>query len=268
MSETSAPTVVQPGSPGDPFSTRNPEVAAEFGHPVVGQPGSDGRTTQPATTTQPAPVAAAPAAPASGGGLTEEQISTLFQDRLVDATKGLERRISAQATELKTLRQDNQRIQQGAKEQVRQAQLQGLSERDRTAMQEVWTREDQATAISGREQAVMDLYKATEGLRLFLTYGEYGVTEEELLAAGSVEEMESLAKDKAIEFLRTGGQSKAQAQKTVEAVAKAPAGASAQADLGNQPPVQDGAKLLSTGGLDAMAANVKTLFSEGSPRPW
>ena len=275
-SDQPALAVVAPGSVDDPFSTNNPAVAAEFGvpaapgNPVVAATGTPAEPVQnPATPAQTPVVSGVPAAPVAP--LTAEQVEAMLTQRITDATKGLERRISTQAAENKALKDQVATVERQRVEEVRQAQLTGIPERDRAQLVSAWANEDRETALKDREAKVFDFYKDVEGMRLIQTYGDVGLVEDDILGCTTVEDMEKVALQKAVEFYRTGGQSQKQATASAAAkAATAPAGASAQADIGSGGAIGDnGSKMLTGHGLEDMSANIKSLFNDGGPnRPW
>lgn len=274
MESSGSVQVVVPGSADDPFSVNHPANAAASGNgggTVLG-PGTfasvaDMPASQPNDATDPDPKLDEPK-PLS---LTQEQLDAMFTERLGKVQSGWDKRINAMSKQLESEQARVKTIEDGARVQIREAQLNGLPEHERERLRQSWNAEDAQRELDGQRSAVIDYHKAVEGLRLLHEYGQYGLTEEELLACEDIDEMEVLAKDKAIDFFRSGAAAAPEAAKPpAKAPEKAPpAGAAAKQDLGGNPPGGEGPKFLTGQSIESMGANIKTLFGSSGPNvPW
>lgn len=263
MTMNFAPEVVVPGSAADPFTAANgDEPNGNAGVPPnpdgAGASPNGSDATQTPNNQTPAPTV-----------LTMEQVEALLNGKLSEATKGLERRISLQAKDLQAERERNAALQTEMTTKVRQAQLDQTPAHLREQQLAAWQQEDRVKALEAREGAALDLYRATRGTIILQEYGQYGLTEDELLACSTVEAMESLAKDKALTFFREGKGTKAELTEA-KAAANSTPGAGLQADIGGSGGNQTQApKFLTTTGVQSMADNISSMFNDGGPnRPW
>jgi hypothetical protein len=212
--------------------------------------------------------------PAVGSDLDEEDdkpVPTLtqaeFDKRLAAAQSTLDKRIGSldkqNAALLKRL-DDQDAAHQKA---VRDNELALTPEHERQALMRAWESEDARKALDKKAEAVTDLYRNVEGVRLLAQYGEW-VTEDDILGfEGSPTDMEAWVKGLAFDRSQSG-EKPAGAKVSSRA---APGGATAaHQDIGNTPLPLRGSdtQLRQDQGVDAMAANVRTLFSSGPDLPW
>lgn len=258
--------VVAPGSSDDPFSNNNPEnnpdanliAPTTSSAPPASQPGS-----QPVSAPTQAPDGQqqVPVTPSTPAAPSQPSVDEIIAERLRQAQSGWDKRINTLQAQI--------RDQEAAHlKQVRDLQLEQVPEHQRPQLKQQWELEDAQTALRNKETALTDYHKAVEGLRLLQTYGAFGLTEDDLLACETVESMESLAKDKKLAFFENGGSVPGAKPATQNGGSSAPAGASASSDVGSNPSSPATPALLTTPGIESMAANIKTLFNTGPARPW
>lgn len=277
--ETSGPsfTVVEPGSPDDPFSSHNPANAATASvpaaTPVVETPASQPNASVPSVeaptieSTKPGSVpVSTPAAPAvTTTGLTQEQVDKIVSDRLREAQSGWDRRNQLLQEQVKQEKERIAALEKQHRDELRKAQLEGLPLSERTRMQEVWEIEDARAEVKAQRDAVTQYHQTVEGLRLFQEYHIFGVTEDDLLGL-DVDKMEAFCKDKKLAFFEAGGniaeagKGNTPAAKPAAAPAAKP-GSSAPYDPGGMPPAPEGTKLLTTQGVQSLGANIKSMFA-------
>lgn len=248
--------VVEPGSADDPF-TRGANPTQQTIQPTV-QPTSQPKADDVKPEPKPAPQPKV---------LTEEEI----QARISKAQAGLDRRITQLQSEVEKANAAAEKARSDARDQIREAQKQGLRPDQVEELTRAWAQEDRQAALEVREQAVIDLYRSTEGLRLLTAYGDFGVTEDDILEfTGDPTQLEDYVKGIAFDKLREGGTSAAGAKKAVQAAADAnpSPGSDSPQDIGGAGTSPSGAKLLTSVGLGSMAQNVKTLFNDPTGRPW
>ena len=123
--------------------------------------------------------------------------------------------------------------------------------------------------VERRERGARDLYQAAEGLRLIATFWDY-ITEDDILAFdGDPTQLEMHVKALAFERQLSGqvtGRTVAEAAKQAT-TANAAVSAVGRQDLGGSPPAVQTQGVNKGMGVDAMAANVRLLFSEGPNLP-
>lgn len=260
-------TVVGPGDPtfSDPNAATQSNAAPVGSQPNPSNVQQDPAQNQPANAASAAPAAPATAAAPGAVTFTPEQEAAL-QARIAAAHSGLDRKINTLQTALQDKEAEIERAQEEAQKQIRAAQANGLSEDERKRLESLWADEDRLAAIEKREKAVGQLYLSVEGLRLLTKYESQGVLEEDILEyKGDPSQLETFIKALAYERLTDPN-----AGKPAASAAKAPpAGSAAAVDMGNTPSINEGPKMLTTQGLDSMAANIKTLFADDKPVvPW
>lgn len=249
--------VVEPGSQDDPFSVQVNvgqqqvddalrQTTSAPSNLVLDGEGNLVPTAADAQRSQPQDGSTPPQEPDD-----QPDIEALFGERLKEAQRGWDRRIEDQRKEL-------QQLQKQLVQQKRDFELQGIPERDRARLKEQWQLEDERAALESTKTETQKFYRLVEAQRLLTAFGQYGLTEQELVELDSVDAMEALAKDKKIAFLENGG--KVPSAKAEPA--KAPAGSRARSDVGSQPSTQANARqMLSGPGLENMSRNIKNLFS-------
>lgn len=239
-------TVVDPGSADDPFT------AAKAGEGEAKGPDATGAD---ATTSQPdaKPPEDKPADEGGGPGSTEAILQELkghidseVDGRVTAAQKGWDKRN-------RTL--ENQVKEQGKQLATakREAEAANLSEEERAAFQQKWDLEDQLTALRTKTDAVDDYRKAVVAHEMMVRFGEFGLTQEDLEACDTPEEMQVLGLQTKADFLERGGK---------PAGKKAPAGAAAKSDVGGGPAGPEEFKLSTEQNLNAMSKNVGDLFKQ------
>lgn len=259
-------TVVVPGSADDPFSAGN---AGQMQDPDKTPVNATGPVSQPGIQ----PPVPAPAAEPAGGApantpLTQEQVDAIVVQRLTAAQSGWDKRNRLLEDQLKSEREARESEATQHRDELRRAQLDGLPPSERARLQESWNLEDARAEVSKQAKAVQDYHKVVEGLRLFQTYAQFGVTEDDLLGIADVDAMEAFCKDKKLSFLEgklSGGSSQ---NGNGPSSKPAAAGSTAPYDPGGNPPAPGENKLLTSEGVEAMGANIKSLFGSGGNVPW
>lgn len=254
-------TVVN-GGEGDPFTDPN---ATQVNQPGVTQPNNVNPVQQNGQqeSTAVAPAVAASATTAAAKTYTEEEVAA----RIAAANSGRDRRMSTLEKQLA----DNQAALDKVKEEnlaaVRAAQAQGLSDADKKRMQEIWDIEDAKSAIDKQKTELTSFYLSVEGLRLLNKYGEQGITEDDITSfSGDPTQLEAHIKALAFDRLTADPKAAAAAAANGKTV---PAGAAATQDVGSTGVSAEGPKMLTTQGVDSMAANIKAMFNDNGPVvPW
>ena len=261
-------TVVGPGDPtfSDPNAATQSTAAPAGSQPNPSNVQQDPAQNQPANAASAAPAVPANANPAPGAVTFTPEQEAALQARIAAAHSGLDRKINTLQTALQDKEAEIERAQEEAQKQIRAAQANGLDENERKRLEALWADEDRLAAIEKREKAVGQLYLSVEGLRLLTKYESQGILEEDILGyKGDASQLETFIKALAYERLTDPN-----AGKPPAGTAKAPpAGSAAAVDMGNTPAINEGPKMLTTQGLDSMAANIKTLFADDKPVvPW
>lgn len=261
-------TVVGAGDPtfSDPNATTQSTAAPAGSQPNPSPVQQDPAQNQPNAASA-APVVPANANPAPGAVTFTPEQEAALQARIAAAHSGLDRKVNTLQKALQDKEAEIERAQEEAQKQIRAAQANGLPEDERKRLEALWADEDRLAAIEKREKAVGQLYLSVEGLRLLTKYESQGIAEEDILEyTGDPTGLETYIKALAFERLTNPDASKPSAGAKA---ATAPAGASAPVDMGNTPALNEGPKMLTTQGLESMAANIKTLFADDKPVvPW
>ena len=269
--EPSGIAVVVPGSQDDPFSAHAQDGSTQDQATRAGD--------QPAS--QPNPQDASQASdPASGQnqstqganeqpkGLTQAEVDALVQERLRGAQSGWDKRNKLLEDQNKALQETLKQTQANALAEQRRIQLESTPEHMRAQLQEQWNVADEKAELKSQRDQLLTYHQTVEALRIFQTYGTFGVTEEMLLECKTIEEMEKLALETKVAFFENGGKVPAKAATTAAKGEQKPAGQSASADLGGNPGAHQEAGLLTTRGVESMGANIKNMFSNGPNVPW
>lgn len=271
--------VVDPGSASDPFkegSSTNQQTASPDGGASAGQPGPTGEAAPAQSATPAQPAAAAPS-----------ETVTLDEDTVVDEAEyeklatQLREELKAELleehqTELRTQQSGQDRAMAGlqaqlaaereAREemnlQLRDLQLNGLSPEDQEKQRASWEITDKVKAVDDYRAQVEAVHEEVDVLVLLNTYGEFGVTEEQLLAT-PFEERELLCTQARADFWekqakggQQNGQTATNGQQAPVPAKEAPAGASAPSDTGGGGGIVQTKPRNEEPGLDAMAENI------------
>lgn len=264
---------VVPGSADDPFTAHPGSGDGASANAQGAVPVSQPANTNPPQSQQqqvappaPAPTAAATAIAEAPKVVTVEE----FERRIGGLQSAYDRRANALQQQLEAANEGRERAENDAIQRERAAITSRLDPEALKGQETIWAAEDRMRAVDKKESALMDLYRATEGQRLLLAYGDSGITEDDLVAyTGNPTGMEDYIKGLAFDRLKAGGSSAAIAANAVAAAARAaPPGANGQTDIGGgaagyNPPQPDKGF-----GLVSMAANVKAMFSDGPALPW
>lgn len=275
------PTVVAPGASDDPFTASSPANPVTNGNAPATP--TSGSTPAPVTQNQPqqqqAPQQPAQQTPrGQAPASAEKPITKADLDAAVQAAKssvqaGFGKQITALRTAVTKAQEAAATAEENARAEIRRIQIEATPEHMRAQLQERFNAEDVQLKANKQTQAATDLYRAAEGTRLLQAYGEYGVTEDDILDyTGNPTAMEDYVKGLAFERLKAGGSTSSQAASQVASAAAAaanePAGANVLQDIGSNPQGFVAPQLLSTQGMESLAANVKALFAaEGNLQP-
>ena len=277
--------VVEPGGPDDPFTDLNraassafnaasPAVEVSGGTPVV-QPGDGLKSqpvVQPVTTPSPTPAPATtqptatpeadltPMQQAIKDGKLDEYIDGLVGEKVGTALRSqqgnYDKRYNALKDELDAARE-------AAKKSEREGKLAELSDDEADILKNKWELEDERSALNAYSDELDNYFRAMYVANLVQQAEQFGVTAEALEQFTEPEEMDVFVKDKELEWFRSGKTTTTVPARTVVVpegtTEQAPAGASAQTDIGGGAPSAPPATLETGVGLDAMAANINKL---------
>lgn len=279
MQDPSGPnvTVVAPGSAEDPFSA-NPGGATQSNGGASGsQPDNvnvqqNGQQNQQVTQAPNGAAVAAPAQTTAPAGTVPPELEATIQARIAAAHSGLDRKINTLQKQLQDKEAEVERVRQETERKLREAQSQGLPEEERKKLQAIWDIEDARREVERREKAVKGLALNVEGMRVLTKYEAFGITEDDILGFdGDFVGLEDHIKAIAFDRVNDPNYKPATGAKPGAASAGKPAGAGAAQDLGSSSPPagSEGPKLLTTVGVDSMAANIKAMFADERPVvPW
>jgi hypothetical protein len=264
--------VVGDGDPGDllrtPASASEPTAVVD---PSTDAPVTDATATADDTVTSPA-TATAEGEP-TADQFSEAEIEAL--KRLGDylqtersthdeRTKKAQSSYDRQITSLKGALDERDARLTELEKATRELQLNGLSAEDAAKLRTTWENDDRKAGLDSYAADLTDMHLELGRTILLHDYEEFGVTEDALANCTTVDQMESICKDAAIEFLTTNPGAKTAAPANVvttpAAPAKpAPAGATAKTDVGGggAPPV---APTFNQGqGMGALLENLKSM---------
>lgn len=122
----------------------------------------------------------------------EEFAETSFQERLREVLPQIQSGWDKRNAALQRQLEEYQRQMDEIRRQLREAQVQGLPPEEREKLERIWEIEDQKAALQQYHQELTNFYNELVIQTLLQEYGEYGVTEEMLREAGSLEEAEKL----------------------------------------------------------------------------
>ena len=284
------PTVVEPGSPDDPFSANykgdsasaaaSPAASVSGVPPVTAADGPQVPTgTSAATPSTPSP---APATPAATPDAPQRTLEELLKDpTLVEHFAGLmnekvgtalrtqqssyDKQISALKTEVKEAREANLRIE-------RETKLEGLNDDERDILKKSWELEDKARSLEEYESTLDEYWQGMYVANLVAENRKFGVTAEDFDGLTEPEQMDIVVLRKEAEFYRNGGAqtpapTAAATSPAAAPAASVPAGASAPTDVGGSSPSAPPPKLDDGVGMDVMARNLNMMKWESLPLP-
>lgn len=237
----SGPTVVEPGSAGDPFTQPATDQAAAAEQAVREADKAEGAQGQPATET--------PTEPAKEPDPVQlTALNDLIQSRVGQVQTGLDRRINTLEKQATALSEQLTAAQRQTTEAERKGKTEGLSEEETALLTAGWSVEDARSEMETQRRALDEYRGAVNAYAAMTKYGHLGLTEE-MFEGKSAEEIDGMMD--AFEVLATA-----------KGDQKAPAGATAASDVGGAPPAPEPFKLGTEQGVSAMAANVKALFGQ------
>jgi len=270
--------VVDPGSADDPFTSSAQGSDPQGGDGAAGDDGGqrgaqDARGSQDGTDRTGATGTDGRADGSADGGADDDAdgaeddeavLDEYFQGRFAPIQSSYDRQIAA-------VRKQNDELQRQLVEtrnQIREAQIQGLSPDEQAKMRSIWKAEDAEQEIGRQREAVDDFYVKTYAFNLLTRFAQFGVTEEALLACDTPEEMDVLAQQTRADYyeqLAKGGEGKKTTSDTAARPSskRTPAGSRAGSDSGpGGAPPGEAQKMLTDQGMDTMAKNIKSLFAE------
>ncbi len=287
-------TEIVPGSADDPLLTdeARASLAASRGAPVVpaeppaAEPAPAPSATPASPEPAPAPVAPAPApapaAPAPAAPVVAEKpsgeeeaealgrLGTFVDDKVRDRLAQFQRTAD---TRIDTLTKGQAEQVKTLTDQLREAQVKGLSDEDVAELRQRWAHDDKLGQLLAREKQVDEYAETVVITKLTFEFGPFGVKEEDLQGK-SIEEMELFCtQQKANHFEKlatSGGTKPADSTAAPAALAAdgtpaptetpaAPAAASAPSDTGGATPAPAGAEWKTGLNKDDMAENLKNL---------
>ena len=211
--------------------------------------------------------------------LTEEDLRVLeefaeqsFQERLKEVLPQIQSGWDRRNAVLQRQLEEYQRQMDEIRRQLREAQAQGLPPEEREKLERIWEFEDQKSALQKYHEELTQFYNDLVVQALLQQYGEYGVTEEMLREAGSLEEAEALCLRvqnefqqalleeivKAIEGLDLGDEKKPAVAKKGAQGKKPPAGSVAASEAAGAPTTPPQGEKTSAGGIDALAESFRS----------
>lgn len=206
-----------------------------------------------------------------------EDFETLFNTRLKQELPKIQSGWDRQNQLLRSQLEEQKTEMSNLQRSIRDGQLSQLSPEDQTKLRSQWDAEDAKKDIDHKLKATDDFFFNTYAFNVLTRFADYGVTEEELLACESVEDMdklalgkkadhfEALAKGKTPEELKAA-QNAAQAAKKDKGATppskKVPAGSSARTDLGGGGASEQKQGLLTDQGMASMSGNIKSMFGK------
>jgi hypothetical protein len=269
---------VEPGSADDLLLTDEARAAkaASTGAAAAADTSATEGDDDQGDTTQ--PPATAPGVKGGGTGeveWTEEDLAAL--ERL---DSFMEEQVEARATErlrafqskvdgrIAGLQKEHTAEVMALREQVREAQLVGLTDAEKTRLQEHWDYEDKKAEVDKAAKEVEEYHHDVMVVAYTLEYGRFGVKEEDL-ADMTIEEMETACLQKKASYFEDlaqhGGVKPAAAPTAAQKPAApapqkpAPAGASAPSDVGASAPAPAPKEFDKGMGRDAMFKNMQNL---------
>lgn len=277
--------VVEPGSKSDPFSVNydpTSEATAVSPTPVIPSGvaranTADGPQAQAAVAataseaTAATPQAASPAAtPAETAQKSVTDIEALIKESVGKAVRGVQsasdKRIAALEKELAAAREAAIKAERDAK-----LNSDDLTDEEKDLLREKYKLDDEKAKLKADIDANMKYHRELQVARLASEYSKYGVTADDLDAIDDPDEMESFAKDKALEFFQSGKSLQAAIAQTPvvtpQAVATtpvetAPAGATAPSHVGGDAPAAKPPEFLKGSDKNSFYANFSNLPTE------
>lgn len=275
-------TVVD-GGPDDPFSAKGGgQSAIDDGQTAVRSSQDDAQDDDAGRGTGGAGDQGADAADDDAEETVEVDPDEYFNERLraelPRIQSGWDRQNQALKAQLDQQRAEMENLQRS----IREGQLSQLSPEDQAKLKSQWDAEDAQKEIDKKLKATDDFFFNTYAFNVLTRFAEFGVTEEELLACESVEDMDKLALERKADYYEAiaSGKKPDEARRAVTVASgkaasaangksgtagpakKVPAGSSARTDLGGGGAPEQKQGLLNDQNLSSMAANVKSLFGK------
>lgn len=279
--------VVNPGSTDDPFTAgaspaatdgASTTPAASGGPAVAAAEGQPAGTVDPAATTSEAAAATATppptAEPEESGELTEEEQAALdiWFNRRVEAEvlpkvqSSYDRRIAQTQAQLKAAQDAAGAREKELLAQVREAQLNGLTDAEKDRLRSQWSVEDEQRKLEAYEQQLEQYHKDILVAQYCTEYASLGLQPEDFVEFETPEQMATfvslveLEYYKALANAKPGATEAPAAQPPAAAVTPAPdptpAGATAPTDAGGGSAVPTVAKFNTGTGRQSMAENI------------
>ena len=213
--------------------------------------------------------------PSSEDEASEEELEKVLDGFLAEhARELLKPELAGHDRTISRLAEQNRKSEEAIKAlqaEVREAKIAGMTPEEQTRLREAWASEDRKSGLDEYAEKLDEFYLDLKRLALSTDYAEYGITAESLEGIADENEMEQFCKDKELSHWRAVAQGKAPAKATpakpeptvakasAAAIRKAPAGASAQTDIGGAAPSAPTPKLDTGTGQEAMARSLNAL---------
>jgi hypothetical protein len=265
------------GGEDDPFTQKDPAITL----------GSDGKETQTGQAGKSSQADAGLLGKGAGqekgtgaeadegdGGGDDTDLDAYFAARLRQELPKIQSGWDRQNQLLKSQLEEQRTEMSNLQRSIREGQLSQLSQEDQAKLRSQWDAEDAKKDIDHKLKATDDFFFNTYAFSVLTRFTEFGVTEEELLACESVEDMDKLALGKKADYFealakgKTPEELKAQAAQSAQKKApaggksKAPAGSSARTDIGGGGAPDQQRGLLTDQGMSSMSENIKSMFGK------
>ncbi len=279
MTDTPVIEEVVPGSADDPFTKASATPASPSPSPAGGTgadaaSGAETVVDASATTVDPASTTVvedtdeelSPDEEAAISVLIEQIRAEVRTEELPKVQSAYDRRIAALDRSATAAAQAAAVREQALQAQVREAQLNGLSDEEKTRLRSEWNLVDETAKVDAYRQEVEAYHKEVYILDCVAQFGtELGITADDLVDFNSPEEIEAFIKDSALAHYRdlAAGrtvapvEAKPAATKPVSAATATPAGLDAASDGGAGSAVPSVVKFDPRPGKDAMLNNIK-----------
>lgn len=259
---------VEPGSSNDPFSRNYNASSGDTQSGALASGAADGHQVQSNMTTAstatgqtPQSQAAPPAAkPDETPALTPDKVEAMLNERLSKAVRSMQ---SASDKKIAALEKQLSDAQEARLKADRDAKLNSdeLSDEEKDILRDKYALEDEKSKLKQQIEANEKYHRELAIATLSKDFGQFGVTADELDAIDDVDAMEKFAKDKELDFYRSGKTlAQAIAAAPVETVGSTvPAGATAPSHVGGEAPAAKPYEFDTKVGRNSLLANMLNL---------
>lgn len=200
--------------------------------------------------------------------LREEATREVEESLVPKLTSSYDRQIAALNKQIQASQEQAATREKTLRDELRQAQLNGLSDAEKTELQKRWDWEDRVQAVEARERELTDYHVEILRTAYAQEYAEFGLTAEDLEEFDTPEQMDEFVQAVQLEYykqlaeLRASGalpaENKTQTVKDQPAKKKtAPAGATAPTDAGGGGATPQPSKFNVEQSRAAMADNIR-----------